>query len=1402
MALVEPLNRIDGHVDKPYVYYKEGFWSNIFMLFGKKVVDLGKKPGFSTEDLYPLEPNWEFEAIYPKYQRAYESVINRGGTFTYAFYRAFMTDFWTSIFYWFLSSSTSFLVPFLIKNFVAWMNSNDSQQPSTSGNGWLYAGIIVLTLIFKIITRRWSMLLGFITQFQFGICARAIVYSKFNKISSEAIRNLDIGKLSNLLSGDVWQLQLALRFSQVIVVSPIVLIGVTLYICLEFGAFGLVVPTVFLFITILQVLISRMASLILKKKKSLSDKRAKYISEVIAGIKNIKFQGWEDEVLKKIEEIRSSECALIRKFVFGRSLALQLSDTGPPLALLAFFYSYYKLYGVDLSLADAYLVISLVSQIGTPLRLMTVGIDVLTNANIGLGRLKTVMLSPERIYRPEDTSLPHSSIIFENYSGGWYSSEQSEYFKNNADKVNTLAIQNLNYTFAPGKLYAILGEVGSGKSSMLQAVLDDIITKEGKVEKHGSIAYVSQSAFLLNATIRDNITFFDPFDAERYKRAVFLSCLFDDLQQLPGGDMTEIGERGINLSGGQKQRISIARSIYADKDIYLVDDCLSALDAEVGKKIFHRVFRKALKGKTILLVTHDTSILSDVDDIIVMKGGQIVASGGYEQIRSDPRYLEYYQKETKKENIIDDDLILQKTASYQSAGTDISSRDNLYALQKNISKNSANDFALMSPEEVEAAAKVEEEEYQVQMRMLEEVIIKMTDKKKEELRQKGVLTKEETRKTGLINGKYLWIFITTYGLLLFLLFWLCSGIFIGGKMFVEFWIGAWAKKAYSGLTSSSYCFWLAIIDLVLVVLILVLATLHSAGMITASFKFNHRMTRGILKNKLEFFDATPIGVIVNRFTKDVDILDSSMSFMVAQFVFQFVQVVGILILIMITIPYMIVFVVVLIILIYKFSTKMLKFSSDIRRLILVASSPILSNVSEALNGKILVKSYDKFKEMQESFIKNTQTLGKIEIHERIGQNYVFQSIELIIVTLMFFTLLLIIIMKIFNVAVFSDPNTLALVINWVAISIEIIGFVLFSYQEVNSGINSVERLHDMSIPVKPEASFDEPLPASDSWPATGTIEFDHVSARYRDGLPLVLKDVCLTVVSCEKVGVVGRTGSGKSTLILALKRMIDIADDGDAGGRGRILVDGVDAECIGLKYYRPAIVLIPQDPFLLSGTVRSNIDPYKKYRDHEIAYVLKKTHIFDNLYDTMERVMKKDDLEVNGKPSDQYNKESISSPVLESEAASIKSSIGLSETDDQKIKDVLEFEIAGGGGNISQGQRQLLCIARAIISKPKILLMDEATANIDGKTDQLIQRVIKTEFSGSTVLTIAHRLNTIIQYDRVIVMSNGCIADQGTPLELLEKPSLFKELVMELGEDNFKKMKEYAQDKSLDPILE
>ena len=449
-------------------------------------------------------------------------------------------------------------------------------------------------------------------------------------------------------------------------------------------------------------------------------------------------------------------------------------------------------------------------------------------------------------------------------------------------------------------------------------------------------------------------------------------------------------------------------------------------------------------------------------------------------------------------------------------------------------------------------------------------------------------------------------------------------------------------------------------------------------------------------------------------------------------------------------------------------------ASDIKRLVQIASSPMISNVSEVFNGILTIKSFEKTSLIEKKFKTNKQIMMTTELHERYVDNWAFLRVELSTTVIVIFTVFFSVIIKALPIPMFNSVTSLSLAISWSAVIGDLIAFTLATFSNVAKGMNTIERMLEISESKDLEPELEIPKPPVD-WPIRAEIQIKNLCMRYRPCLPLVLDRVCLNVESKQKVGIVGRTGSGKSSLILTLLRIIENdntlldSDDSDP-----IVIDGVSINKIGLRYARQAITIIPQDPFVLSGSIRSNIDPYDKYSDDQIIDMLRKTGLIQSLQEIKDR-------NLNSRESLVIHK---SINRLQSQSSGYVSLI-----DQNADHGVINMEVESGGSNLSQGQRQLLCIARALIKKPKILLMDEATASIDSKTDEVIQQLIRTQFTDSTILTIAHRLNTIIQYDKILSLRDGKVVDYGSPRQLLQDQSTyFCQLVKQNGHEFYKQM--------------
>jgi len=876
-------------------------------------------------------------------------------------------------------------------------------------------------------------------------------------------------------------------------------------------------------------------------------------------------------------------------------------------------------------------------------------------------------------------------------------------------------------------------------------ILNQLHIKKGEVFRNGDIAYVPQSAFLLNDTFKNNILFGEEYNEEKYIQCVYDCRLIDDIETFNGGDQIEIGERGINLSGGQKQRINLARALYSNKEIYLIDDSLSALDAEVGTHIFYNAMKKRLCGKTRLLVTHAAHLLHEVDEVILMKNGEIIIKGPFSVIKISKEYKEYASSISKEQETIEEKI----NEEHGIVGV----KDEKYSSQPT--------------------------HHNLTLEMIKTELDKFKTKKKEATEDKqkslGKMTKKEGMRKGMSSFGSYFTYVKYYGRGIFISLMTVYVLYAIIAMMINFWLVYWAEDAFPSLNSYAYPLVLLILASTSFIIILLRGQIHSLGAGNACFHLNRRFVNGLLKYKMEFFDQTPIGVLMNRATKDMLILDEALPNYLNHILFNLLYILMILIIVGVSTPPVIILFICAAAIFGYVSRSLATISVNFRRVSMICLSPMLSNLSEYINGNIVVKAAGKSEYISKGFFKNLANLLNANYHEWGCQVYYFFLLDFLSIMLILSTGLTIAASKSLDI-LFYDKKLFAIALTNVISITDWVVFVLMNFSELSSCFASVERIDEISNPKPDQVEGDRHNPTPpQNWPTQGTIEAKNIIMRYREGLPRVLKGVSFLIQDKEKVGIVGRTGSGKSSLILNILRLVemDIAEEGEP--EPIMLIDGQRIDKLGLSYLRRSISLIPQDPFLLQGTIKSNIDPFGEFTDDIIIEVLKKTQVWESIESTIDR------------------KSDINRPLDPEELKlSTHSQRGFEST-----ISVLSYPVEQSGSNLSLGQRQLVCIARAIILRPKILLMDEATASIDTKTDRIIQSLIKKEFKDSTVLTIAHRLNTIIQYDKIMFLQFGEILEFDSPEKLITNDhSSFSKLVKEGGQEFFEKMKKLAIDKN------
>jgi ATP-binding cassette, subfamily C (CFTR/MRP), member 1 len=750
-----------------------------------------------------------------------------------------------------------------------------------------------------------------------------------------------------------------------------------------------------------------------------------------------------------------------------------------------------------------------------------------------------------------------------------------------------LTLKNINLQIYNGETVGIIGEVSSGKSSLLQAILNNLIfvdsgnssdsrdTSDNSIFINGSTAYVSQVPWIQNDTIKNNILFFKQYDEIKYQQVLKICQLEQDIEMLEAGDNTEIGEKGINLSGGQKARVALARSVYADRDIYLLDDPISALDAHVGKKIIKECILKHLQGRTILLVTHALQYLKYMNRIIYLSQGQIKWTGTYKELKDAEFFKELSHKLHQDEK----------------------------------------------PEE-QPAETIEE-------KLEPKKIVKQSEIKR--------ITKEEEQEVGEVKlSVYLKYFEYMGGKLFGIMIVFIMLLWQVNKAGSDYWLAYWSQKQNQESRDKWIFFSIySSLGLGSTIFIFFRIFLLCRGTIRLGMKLHKDMIVKLIKAPINLFhDTIPRGQIYNRLSKDLYNVVILM-FYFGGFLVCFFSAIGAIVICSIYEPISLVFVPIFGIFGYLLTSFYLRGSRDLSRLEGVSRSPLLNTLSETIAGSISIRAYKFEQEYLNKFYSKVNDLFKVEIFINGSSNWFGMNMDFVSLTFItFITVIIIIYEKEFT------PQSVGLMLTY-TFTLKDNLFDLFKLAaDFENMMVSMERCLQYTR-IEEEKEFemvnDRELKMQ-NWPKEGKIEIVNYSVKYRPNTEVILKNLNLLINPKEKIGVVGRTGSGKSTMCLSLFRILEPLN-------GTIKIDDVDITGVGLNLLRQKLTIIPQDPSLMKGTLKYNIDPFNKYPDNEILNVL--------------------------------------------------SMIGFNSI--MKNEQGLDRMISEAGENLSVGEKQLICIARAIL---------------------------------------------------------------------------------------------------------
>ncbi|XP_024903970.1 multidrug resistance-associated protein 4 isoform X4 [Pteropus alecto] len=1215
---------------KPNPLQSANLCSRVFFWWLNPLFKIGHKRRLEEDDMYSVLPEDRSKHLGEELQGFWDKEVlraerdSRKPSLTKAIIKCYWKSYLVLGIFTLIEEGLRVVQPIFLGKIIRYFENYDPTNSVTLHEAYAYVTVLsVCTLILATLHHLYFYHVQ-CAGMRLRVAMCHMIYRKALRLSNMAMSKTTTGQIVNLLSNDVNKFDQVTIFLHFLWAGPLQAIAVTALLWMEIGISCLAGLAVLIILLPLQSCIGKLFSSLRSKTAAFTDMRIRSMNEVITGIRIIKMYAWEKSFAELITNLRRKEISKILRSSYLRGMNLASSFVGSKLIIFVTF-TVYVLLGNVITASRVFVALTLYGAVRLTVTLFfPSAIEKVSEAVVSIRRIQNFLLLDE--IKQRNSQLPSGNemiVHVQDFTAFW-------------DKVlETPTLQDLSFTVRPGELLAVVGPVGAGKSSLLSAVLGELSPSQGLVSVHGRVAYVSQQPWVFSGTVRSNILFGKKYEKERYEKVIQACALKKDLELLENGDLTMIGDRGTTLSGGQKARVNLARAVYQDADIYLLDDPLSAVDAEVGKHLFQLCICQTLHEKITILVTHQLQYLKAASQILILKDGKMVQKGTYtEFLKSGIDFgslLKKENEEAEQSSIPGSPTLRSRTFSESSVWSQQSSRPSL------------KDGALES-----------------------------------EANMQVTLT-EESRSEGKVGMKAYKSYFTAGAHWFILIFLLLITVLAQVAYIVQdWWLSYWANEQsalnitvngkgnvtekldlnwylgiYSGLTLAIFIFAIARSLLLFYVLVNSSQTLHN------------KMFESILKAPILFFDRNPIGRILNRFSKDIGHIDDLLPLTVLDFIQTFLQVISVVGVAVAVIPWIVIPLVPLCIIFFVLRSFFLETSRDVKRLESTTRSPVFSHLSSSLQGLWTIRAYKTEERFQELF----------DAHQDLHSEAWF----LFLTTSRWFAMRLDAICAIFVIITAFGSLILAKTLDAGQVGLAL--------------------------------SYALTLVGMFQWCIRQSTEVENM------------------------VGIVGRTGAGKSSLISALFRLSE--------PKGKIWIDKILTTEIGLHDLRKKMSIIPQEPVLFTGTMRKNLDPFNEHTDEELWNALKEVQL----------------------------KEAI-----------------------EDLPGKMDTELAESGSNFSVGQRQLVCLARAILKKNRILIIDEATANVDPRTDELIQKKIREKFAQCTVLTIAHRLNTIIDSDKIMVLDSGRLKEYDEPYVLLQnKDSLFYKMVQQLGKAEAAALTEIAK---------